>query len=147
MDNPFKFLRDPEWETLKSSATRQQHAEGATLLAAGTKPRGIMVIESGNVAVRRDSAGFDITVAELDAGAIVGEMSFIESMPAEVSLVAMTDVCVLFIDHQQVQSIIRDNPAFYGRFFQSLAFLLSRRLREMTSAVGKQPADDWLGET
>ena len=115
MDNPFKFLRDPEWETLKSSATRQQHAEGATLLAAGTKPRGIMVIESGNVAVRRDSAGFDITVAELDAGAIVGEMSF-----------------------------IRDNPAFYGRFFESLAFLLSRRLREMTSAVGKQPADDWL---
>ena len=34
MDNPFKFLRDPDWETLKSSATRQQHAEGATLLAA-----------------------------------------------------------------------------------------------------------------
>ena len=29
----------------------------------------------------------------------------------------------------------------------SLAFLLSRRLREMTCAVGKQPADDWLGET
>lgn len=144
MDNPFKFLRAPEWETLRKSAKEQRHAIGDTLLAAGTKPRGIMVIKEGTVAVRRDSAGFDLTVAELEAGAVFGEMSFIESIPAEVSLVAVTDVTVLFIDHTQVQAIIRDNPAFYGRFFQSLAFILSRRLREMTSAVGKQPADDWL---
>ena len=146
MDNPFKFLRDPEWNTLKSSAKRQSFALGDTLLAAGTKPRGIMVLESGTIAVQRDSAGFGITIAELEAGAIFGEMSFIESMPAEVSLVAQTDGQLLFIDHAQVQSIIRDNPAFYGRFFQSLAWLLSRRLREMTSAVGKQPDDDWLAQ-
>lgn len=103
-----------------------------------------MVISQGTAAVRRDSAGFALTVAELEAGAIFGEMSFIESMPAEVSLVALTQMETLFIDHATVQSIIRDNPAFYGRFFQSLAWLLSRRLRDMTSAVGKQPADDWL---
>ncbi len=116
------------------------------LLAAGTTPRGIMVIVSGTAAVQRDSAGFAITVAELEAGSIFGEMSFIESMPAEVSLVATTAVEVLFIDHATVKSIIHDNPAFYGRFFQSLAWLLSRRLRDMTSAVGKQPADDWLSQ-
>lgn len=144
MDNPFKFLRDAEWATLKASAKAQRFAEGDVLLTAGTRPRGITVVEEGTVAVRRDSSGFDLTVAELDAGAVFGEMSFIESIPAEVSLVALTDVRTMFIDHAQVQAIIRDNPAFYGRFFQSLAFILSRRLREMTSAIGKQPADDWL---
>ncbi len=144
MENPFKFLRGPEWDTLKAGAKVQKFAEGDTLLAAGSTPRGIMIIEMGTAAVRRDSAGFALTVAELEAGAIFGEMSFIESMPAEVSLVALTEIQVLFIDHATVQSIIRDNPAFYGRFFQSLAWLLSRRLRDMTSAVGKQPADDWL---
>ena len=146
MDNPFKFLREPEWATLKASAKQQDFAEGEVLLAAGTKPRGISVVVSGTVAVRRDLAGFDITIAEIEPGAIFGEMSFIESMPAEVSLVALTDVKTLFIDHAQVQTIIRDNPAFYGRFFQSLAYILSRRLRELSSAVGKQPADDWINE-
>lgn len=105
------------------------------LLAEGQKPGGIMVVKSGSIRVCKDAAGFSLTLAEHGPGAIFGEMSFIEAMPAEVSLVAAAPSDVLFVTHSQVQAIIRDNPAFYGRFFQSLAYLLSRRLRETTSRM------------
>lgn len=116
------------------------------LLESGQKPTGIMIVRSGTVNVCKGAAGFNLVVAEHGEGAIFGEMSFIESIPAEVSLVAATPVEVLSITHAHVQAIIKDNPAFYGRFFQSLAYLLSRRLRDTTSRIGKQPADDWLPE-
>lgn len=116
------------------------------MLEAGQKPTGIMIVRSGKVNVCKGAAGFNLVIAEHGEGAIFGEMSFIESIPAEVSLVAATPVEVAIIAHAQVQAIIKDNPAFYGRFFQSLAYLLSRRLRETTSRIGKQPADNWLSE-
>lgn len=146
MDKPFKFLRDAEWETLKRSAEHRRFEPGATILAAGDKPSGIMVVEQGTINVVRDSGvGFALTVAELGPGSITGEMSFIEAVPADVGLVADDDVAVLYITHAQVKAIILDNPAFYGRFFQSLAFLLSRRLRETTSRIGKQAGgDEWI---
>ena len=45
---------------------------------------------------------------------------------------------VVIIGHALVQEIINQNPGFYGRFFQSLAYLLSQRLRTTTGMLGGQ---------
>jgi extracellular factor (EF) 3-hydroxypalmitic acid methyl ester biosynthesis protein len=147
MENPFKFLRDAEWQTLAANAELKRYAAEDVLLSEGQKPSGIHIVKSGTVRVCKDTAGFALTVGEHGDGAIFGEMSFIEALPAEVSLVAATPVEALFVTHAQIQAIIRDNPAFYGRFFQSLAWLLSRRLRATTGLVAAQrKGEDWLVE-
>jgi CRP-like cAMP-binding protein len=142
MDNPFKFLRDAEWQTLSANAELKRYAPDEVLLAEGQKPGGIFIVKSGLVKVCKDTAGFALTLAEHGPGTIFGEMSFIEALPAEVSLVAADAVETLFVTHSQVQAIIRDNPAFYGRFFQSLAYLLSRRLRETTARMASAQSED-----
>lgn len=143
MDNPFKFLRDPEWQTLAAGAQTKRFDADAVILNEGDKPTSLMIVSKGTVKVCREPAGFRITIAEHGPGAIFGEMSFIEAMPADVSLVAGTPVELVLVTHAQVQAIIKDNPAFYGRFFQSLAYILSRRLRDTTTQVVGQPGDDW----
>lgn len=143
MKNPFKFLREAEWKALLANAeVRTFKAEGV-ILEENHKPSGIIVIRSGEVKVCRDHAGFQIQLSEAGAGEIYGEMSFIEAEAANASVIAKTDVELLYITHAQVQGIIRENPGFFGRFFQSLAWILSQRLRETTGQVTTQKADTW----
>lgn len=144
MENPFKFLRDAEWKALLASAQVKKFAPEEIILEEGHKPGGILVVRSGEVKVCRDHAGFQIELSEAGPGEIFGEMSFIESEPANASVIARTDVELMYVTHAQVQSIIRENPGFFGRFFQSLAFILSQRLRETTGQVATQrSADTW----
>lgn len=146
MENPFKFLRDAEWKALLSHAQLKEFGPDAVILEEGHKPGGIIVIRSGAVKVCRDHAGFQIELSEAGPGEIFGEMSFIESEPANASVIAKSKVEVLYITHAHVQSIIRENPGFFGRFFQSLAWILSQRLRETTGQVTTQKADAWTSD-
>lgn len=143
MENPLKFLRDAEWKALLASAQGKDFEPDQVILEAGHKPGGILVIHSGEVKVCRDHGGFQIELSEHGPGEIFGEMSFIEAEPANASVIAKTPVRLFYITHAQVQSIIRENPGFFGRFFQSLAYILSQRLRETTGQVTTQRADSW----
>lgn len=143
MENPFKFLRDAEWQALLGKAELKQFAPDDVILQEGHKPGGIIIIRRGEVKVCRDHGGFMIELSEAGPGEIYGEMSFIEAEAANASVIAKSNVELLYITHPQVQSIIRENPGFFGRFFQSLAFLLSQRLRETTGQVTTQRADTW----
>ncbi|MDX1442486.1 MAG: cyclic nucleotide-binding domain-containing protein [Gammaproteobacteria bacterium] len=143
MDNPFKYLRTAEWQALLSRAQIKDFGPDEVLLEEGHKPGGIIIIRSGEVKVCRDHSGFQIALAEEGPGTIFGEMSFIESEPANASVITLSKVEILYITHEHVQSIIRENPGFYGRFFQSLAYILSQRLRETTGQVTRNSDDAW----
>lgn len=143
MINPLKFLRDAEWKALLVNGQTKDFKPGQIILEEGHKPGGIIAIQSGEVKVCRNHAGFQIELSQAGPGEIFGEMSFIESEPANASVIAKTAVQVLYITHEQVQAIIRENPGFFGRFFQSLAYILSQRLRETTGQVTTQRADTW----
>lgn len=144
MDNPFKFLKDDEWRAMTAYAENRKYTEDEVILAEGEKPKGLFVIRSGAVNVCRSPAGFRIIIAEAGPGAIFGEMSFIESEPADVSVEAAGDVEAAFISHDNVKKAIEKNPAIFGRLFQSLAWILSRRLRRTTGRVVDDLAEsDW----
>lgn len=140
MQNPFKFLRPAEWEVLIAKAEQTVFKPDDVILQQGAKPSGIYIIQKGKAKVVKDSFGFLLAVAEYGPGAIFGEMSFIEAEVANTAVVAEETCGVMIISHQVVQEIIAQNPGFYGRFFQSLAYLLSQRLRATTGLVGQDPS-------
>lgn len=139
-----KFLRPAEYQVLIEKAERRMYQPEEVLLKQGDKPAGILVIQKGTVRVMRENMGFAIEIAQHGAGEVFGEMSFIESEPASTSVVALDTVGALLITHQQVQEIINQNPGFFGRFFQSLAYILSQRLRATTGMLGS--GSDWQSE-
>lgn|SRR5690606_38802489 len=140
MDKPFRYLRDAEWQALATRAGRRTFPAGEVILQEGARATGILVVACGSVKVCR----FRIEIGECSAGEIFGEMSFIEDEPAAVTLVAGTDVEVLLIRRAEVQALINENPGFFGRFFQSLAWILSQRLRATTGQLAaSQDSDVW----
>jgi CRP-like cAMP-binding protein len=136
MQNPFKFLRPAEWEVLLAKAEQRVYKPEETILRQGDKPSGIYIIQKGKAKIVRDSFGFQLAVAEHGPGSIFGEMSFIESEVTNTAVVADELCGVVIISHAVVQEIINQNPGFYGRFFQSLAYILSQRLRATTGMLG-----------
>ena len=107
-----------------------------TILRQGDKPSGIYIVQKGKAKVVRDSFGFQLAIAEYGAGSIFGEMSFIEAEATNAAVVAEETCGVVIVSHTVVQEIINQNPGFYGRFFQSLAYILSQRLRATTGMLG-----------
>ena len=110
---------------------------GSVLLAQGTVTGKLVVLKEGELEVVRDSKFISSTRSP---GAIFGEMSFIEAEVANTAVIAEETCGVMIISHQVVQDIIVQNPGFYGRFFQSLAYLLSQRLRATTGLIGQDPS-------
>ena len=132
MDNFLKFLTDEQRRELTQGAENRHYQEGEIILPEGAQRRAIFLIKDGVVRVERGHMGFNVEVSRLHLGEIFGEMSFVEEYGASASVIAGSEVDVDIIDEQQVQSLGDADPAFYGKFYHSIAEVLSRRLRETT---------------
>ena len=138
MQSPFKFLRPAEWEVLLNKSEQRMYKPEEVILRQGEKPSGIYIVQKGKAKVVKEQFGFQLAIAEYGPGAIFGEMSCIEAQVANTAVVAEEPCGVVIVSHTLVQEIINQNPGFYGRFFQSLAYILSQRLRATTGMVGGQ---------
>lgn len=114
-------------------AVLKQHGQlltyrcGEILIAAGSVPDRLFLIQSGYVSIRQDI----VTIAMCGPGETVGEMTFLTADPrasASASAVAETDVEVLAIQSAQLRTLLAVDTDFAARFFQALALLLSQRL-------------------
>jgi len=140
----FRFLRDEEHQQLLQSSERKSYKTGDALIQEGEKQTSLFVIVKGEVKVQRDHDGFAIELSRAGPGEIFGDMSFIEGQAASASVVAGDEEVLAFvITHAHIASLMGQNPAFAARFYQSLAEILSRRLRETTGLVQKDAATVW----
>lgn len=140
----FKFLRDEEHNQLLQSCERKAYKPGAALIQEGEKQTSLYVIVKGDVKVQRDHEGFAIELSRAGQGEIFGDMSFIEGQPASATVIAGDEEVLAFvITHNQISTLMGQNPAFAARFYQSLADILSRRLRDTTNLVQKDATAVW----
>ena len=136
----FTDLKAEELDVLIERADSLEFGDGETIIRQGTYPDGIFVIVKGAVRVRFDaetngSAGFSMEFSRLGAGNIFGEMSFLDQEGASANVVAQGDVDVLRIPTSAIDTISHIDYTFAGRFYQSLAKTLSRRLRAMNARI------------
>jgi CRP-like cAMP-binding protein len=140
----FKFLRDEEHQQLLQSSERKSYKPGAVLIQEGQKQTSLYVIVKGEVKVQRDHEGFAIELSRHGQGEIFGDMSFLEGQPASATVIAGDEeVLVFIVTHAHIATLMGQNPAFAARFYQSLAEILSRRLRETTNLVQKDASTVW----
>ncbi len=126
------YLNVADREALLAAAYRKSFETDEVILREGETRNAIFVIYSGQARVERSHMDIDVEIARLGVGEIFGEMGFIEGFEASASVVADETSEIGVIDAQRVQALIDADPYFYGRFYQSLAQILSRRLRATT---------------
>ena len=125
-------LTEEDRANLTARAERVSFAPDEVILAEGATTDAIYVLRSGGARVERSHMDYHVELAKLVPGEIFGEMGFVEGLQASASVIAdeSSEVEIIRISH--VHSMVDTDPGFYGRFYQSLAEILSRRLRETT---------------
>ncbi|MEA5427841.1 cyclic nucleotide-binding domain-containing protein [Arcicella lustrica] len=123
--------RDVEWMITNGSKLTLE--TGDRLINKGEFVDSLYIVLSGQLAVCTNN---NETVAKLEAGEIVGEMSFLESRPPSVSVIVTQPTVVYQISREMITARFSTNMEFRANFYYALALFLSNRLRKTTDQLG-----------
>ncbi|MFT5175575.1 MAG: CRP-like cAMP-binding protein, partial [Gammaproteobacteria bacterium] len=115
--------------TLLNAALQRRYADGETIVREGERAQSLFILRSGTARVERSHGEFSVEISLLNKGEIFGEMGFVEEFAASASVIAAGDCEVDLLREEIVQGAMNLDPGFAGRFFHSIAYILSRRLR------------------
>jgi extracellular factor (EF) 3-hydroxypalmitic acid methyl ester biosynthesis protein len=119
-----------------SVGTERQVAREQPITIEGQELGEIFIVLDGLFAVRVREKGSAV-LALLGPGELVGEISFLERLPASANVVACEDSRVLCVARLALQQRIEADPAFAANLYRGFARVLSRRLRERSAALAE----------
>jgi CRP-like cAMP-binding protein len=128
------YLTTNDWALVADKAARMSFRVGDSIIQQAKRTNGIYLLLSGEASVH--IPGKEI-LPSLRPGDVCGEISFLDEQPATVTVTAKEAVEAYFLDRPTLQSLFELYPHLGSRFYHSLAFSLSRRLRDVlvTSAA------------
>ena len=137
-------LTDLDIELMNQNGAKKNLNPKKTLIRKGEEVENIYIILSGQLSI----VDRDHEVATIGPGEIVGEMSFLESRPPSVSVMASETSVVYSISRELMNEKLASDIAFRSNFYYSLALFLSNRLRKTTNQLGyESPEDEDLIDT
>ena len=123
------YLTANDWALVADKAVRRQFKADEPLVQKGKRTHGLFLILSGTAIVQIPPGKFPA----IGPGEVCGEISFLDELPATATVVAQGEVEVYYLDRPTLQSLFELFPHLGSRFYRSLAFSLSRRLRDLIS--------------
>jgi CRP-like cAMP-binding protein len=145
----FSTLSDGDVEWLASAGERVHLDPGTVLIQVGTRIDSLYFVLDGRLEVRTRSGD---TIARLESGEILGEMSLVDPAPTAVSVHVATEATVLRLSDEMVREKLAADLGFASRFYHALCVFLADRLRATTTRFGYGKvgddgrADDELNE-
>ncbi len=139
--------RDLTW--LRDAGQVRRLPAGEVIISEGLKIEALYIVIDGKLEV---CVANGTRIAELAAGDIVGEMSFIERRPPSASVRALTEAKLLAVPQSSVQARLSADAEFAARFYRAIAVFLSDRLRTTVATLGygapenEQPQEKLLRE-
>jgi signal transduction histidine kinase len=116
-----------EMESVLGSPPRRRLTAGTLIFAEGESIDGITVVLDGQVRLFREVDGRELAFHQLTAGRVVGLMSLARSGPAVFSVAAETDVTVLEVSLEELDTAMRNSPRLAAHFVSVLIRSLARR--------------------
>jgi CRP/FNR family cyclic AMP-dependent transcriptional regulator len=130
-----KFLDDIDTEWLVRHGDRTRLPHGAVLVTEGQPLDSLFIVLDGCLSVRVGGAG-GVEIARLEAGEIIGEISFVDSRPPTATVSVLQDASVLCVSRDRLRQKLADDLGFSSRFYQGIGAFLADRLRTTVSRLG-----------
>ena len=122
------YLTSNDWALIADKAVRRQFKAGEALVHQGKQTFGVFILLKGIATVQIPTQTSSLTI---NPGECCGEISFLDELPASANVVAKQDLEAYYLDRLTLLSLLELFPHLGSRFYQSLATILSRRLREL----------------
>jgi CRP/FNR family transcriptional regulator, cyclic AMP receptor protein len=127
-------LKDEDAEWLSRTGSHRKVARGEVLIHEGRHVDAVFFVTQGTFAVTTGAAGHE--VAQVGAGEVLGEVSYIDRSPPTATVTALEDSAVLAVSRASLTSKIQDDPGFGRRFYRAVAIFLAARLRATLRQIG-----------
>ncbi|MEA2602765.1 MAG: family transcriptional regulator, cyclic receptor protein [Acidobacteriota bacterium] len=133
----FGQLNDDDVEWMLRAGTKRFVPAGGVLIEQGVPVDSVFILLEGRLAVwLRSRRGPERELARLNAGEIVGEMSFVDARPPSATVKAVEDSTVFALSKAVLNTKLAADPGFAARFYRALAIYLSTTVRERHRDLG-----------
>ncbi len=130
----FGQLNDDDVEWMLAAGRKQPVPRGAALIRQGEPLDALFILLDGHLAVLLGREEREI--ARLNAGEIVGEMSFVDARPPSATVRGLEDSTVFALSKSVLNAKLASDLGFAARFYRALAIYLSTTVRERHRALG-----------
>ncbi|AFY70281.1 putative transcriptional regulator, Crp/Fnr family [Thalassoporum mexicanum PCC 7367] len=119
---------------------------GTTLIYEGQSISALYMVLDGTlrVYIKPGEAGQERELAQISAGEMVGEISFIDASVPIATVEALGDCTILEIPRIQLLNKLRTDQAFAVRFYRGICQCLADRMRGTVKRLGYQSDDSYL---
>ncbi|MBS1713934.1 MAG: cyclic nucleotide-binding domain-containing protein [Armatimonadetes bacterium] len=126
-DNPlFKNLTDDQAAALFALASERRVDGGDTVVRQFDRNTDLVLVLEGTAAIRTFSGE---TVAEVGPGAVLGEVSLVDSEPRSANVVAKGQCKVAVIPSADLRGLLEHDHALKAQVMENLGRILACRLR------------------
>lgn len=140
----FGQLNDDDVEWMLTAGSRRLVHAGGVLIEQGVPVDALFILLEGKLAVWLRGRNGERELARLNAGEIVGEMSFVDARPPSATVKALEDSTVFALSKAILTRKLAADSGFAARFYRALAIYLSTTVRERHRDLGTGVRD---GET
>jgi len=135
----FQALSIESLARVAEKVRRRHFLPGTPLMRQGEASDAMYVVAEGRVRVERadDASGQPAVLAELGAGAVVGEMGVLDRQPRSATVAAITAVDALELGAAPLTDIMVHHP----EVAEALRHIVSERLRDADALVARMFAD------
>lgn len=130
----FGQLNDDDVEWMIGTGRRQPVPRGGVLIRQGVPVDALFILLEGRLSVLLGRQEREI--ARLNAGEIVGEMSFVDARPPSATVKGLEDATVFAIPKALLNDKLACDLGFAARFYRALAIYLSSTVRERHRMLG-----------
>jgi CRP/FNR family transcriptional regulator, cyclic AMP receptor protein len=122
----FENLDEDDVAWIHQACRKAEHVAGAVLIESGKVNRHVYLLLDGRCQV---SAPDGRALDTLNAGDIMGEVSFVDKRKTVARVTAQTPVVVAVLDEDVLNEKLHEDTAFAARFYMAVASVLAFRLR------------------
>ena len=134
-------MDDSDIQWLIGAGKKEIVAAEQTLIEEGKPIDGFYLVIEGNFSVRVRALN-NKEVAQVGAGEVLGEMSYVDSHPPSATVVAIERGLVLSIPRVLLSEKLAQDMSFAAHFYRALSVFLAHRLRGTVGQLGYGEADD-----
>jgi len=138
----FSHLEQEDIDWIFQASNEMQIIANTRVVLEGEKPDALYFVLEGLLGVRTSAMG-NRQIATLGPGEILGEIAFLDGLPASATVQAVENSLLLVLPCVRLEEKLAVSPVFAVRFLRSLAKAIARRLRHTTGIIGHRAQHDY----
>jgi CRP-like cAMP-binding protein len=133
----FETLSPSELRVVDGLLHERHYLSGEIVFDEGEEAQALHVIVAGRVLICRQGEPTSGRIAEIDAGAVFGELALLDHVPRSAQARAAEDCVLASLSRGDFESLLDTHAVIASKIALQLARQLGRQLRDRAPAVGR----------